>query len=132
MYLYSQLIDSCLAIILDGHMDMGSPLYALYKAFLQCHCLSTLISTNTANTHHAPCKQILHSIHEKLEGNLFLTMYPLRMPAFTDNVKRYCRDLSDASATHIPNTPTTTSFPLSDEELQAVERSEVHWIGNFG
>ena len=33
-YLSSQLLDSCLATTLDGHMDMGSPLYALYKAFL--------------------------------------------------------------------------------------------------
>ena len=112
-------------------MDMRSPLYALYKAFLQCHCLATLISTNTANTHHVLCKQILHSIHEELEGDLFLAMYQLGMPAFTDNVEQYCKDLSDVSPTFAPNTPTASS-PLSDEELQAIEQSEAHWTGNFG
>ena len=74
-YLSSQLLNSCLTSTLDGHMDMGSPLYALYKAFLQCHCLATLVSTNTADVHHALCKQILRSIHEELNGDLFLAMY---------------------------------------------------------
>ena len=107
-------------------MDMGSPLYALYKAFLQCHHLATLVSTNTADAHHTLCKQILCSIHEELEGDLFLAMYQLGMPAFMDDVKWYCRDLSDASPTFISNTPTASSSPLSDEELQAVEWSKAH------
>ena len=56
VYLSNQLLDSCFATTLDGHMDMGSPLYALYNAFLQYHHLSTPISTNTTNVHHALCK----------------------------------------------------------------------------
>ena len=120
-YLSSQFLNSCLATTLDRHMDMGSSLYALYKAFLQCHHLSTPISTNTADAHHALCKQILHSIHKELEGDLLLAMYQLEMPAFADDVERYCKDLSDASSTLAPNMPTTSSSPLSDEELQAVE-----------
>ena len=131
-YLSSQLLNSHLASTLDGHMDMGSPLYALYKAFLQCHHLATLVSTNTADAHHALCKQILHSIHEELEGDLFLAMYQLGMPTFADDVEHYCRELSDASPTFAPNTPTASSFPLTDKELQAVEHSEAHWTGNFG
>ena len=111
---------------------MGSPLYTLYEAFLQCHHLTTLISTNTADAHHVLCKQILCSIHEELEGDLFLDMYQLGMPAFTEDVEQYCRDLSNASTTYAPNTPTTSSSLLLDEELQAVERSETHWTGNFG
>ena len=129
-YLSSQLLDSCLTTTLNGHMDMGLPLYALYKAFLQCQHLSTLISTNTTNVHHALCKQILHTIHEELGGDVFLAMYQLGIPAFADDVKWYCRDLSQASATHIPNTPTTSSTPLSNEELQAVECSEAYWTSN--
>ena len=113
-------------------MNMESPLYTLYKAFLQCHHLSTLVSTNTTDAHHALCKQILHSIHEKLKGNLFLAMYQLEMPAFADDVEWYCKDLSDTSSTLAPNTPTTSFSPLSDEELQAVEWSEAYWTGNFG
>ena len=130
-YLSSQLLDSHLATTLNGHMDMGSPLYALYKAFLQCHCLATLVSTNTTDAHHALCKQILHSIHEELEGDLFLAIYQLGMPAFADNVEWYCRDLSNASPTFMLNTPTASSSPLSDEDLQAVERSKAHWTSNF-
>ena len=131
-YLSSQLLDSHLATTLDGHMDMGSPLYTLYKAFLQCHCLSTLVSTTTTNAHHALCKQILYSIHEELEGDLFLAMYQLEMLAFADDMKQYCKDLSDASSILAPNMPTVFSSPLSDEELQAVEWSEAHWTSNFG
>ena len=112
MYFSNQLLDSPLGTTLDEHMDMVLPLYALYKAFLQCHHLSTLISTNTANAHYTLCKQILHSIHEELEGDLFLAMYQLGMPAFADNIKQYCRDLSDTSAMHIPNMPTTSSSPF--------------------
>ena len=130
-YLSSQLLDSCLASTLDGHMDMELPLYALYKAFLQCHRLATLISTNTTDAHHALCKQILHSIHEELEGDLFLAMYQLGMPAFADNVECYCRELSDVSPTFAPNTPTASLSPLMDEELQAIKRSKAHWTGNF-
>ena len=116
-YLSSQLLDSRLASTLDGHMDMGSPLYTLYKAFLQCHRLTTLVSTNTADAHHALCKQILHSIHEELEGDLFLAMYQLGMPAFADDVEYYCKELSDASPTLAPNTPTAFSSPLTNKEL---------------
>ena len=117
VYLFSQLLDSHLTTTLDGHMDMGSPLYALYKAFLQCQHLSTLISTNTANAHHTLCKQVLHSIHKELEGDLFLAMYQLGMLVFADDIAQYCRDLSNASAMHTPNT-STTSFTLpSNEEL---------------
>ena len=130
-YLSSQLLDSRLASTLDGHMDMGSPLYTLYKAFLQCHRLTTLVSTNTADAHHALCKQILHSIHEELEGDLFLAMYQLGMPAFADDVEYYCKELSDASPTLAPNTPTAFSSPLTNKELWAIEHSEAHWTGNF-
>ena len=111
---------------------MGSPLYALYKAFLQCHCLTTLIFTNTTNAHHALCKQILRSIYKELEGDLFLAMYQLGMPTFADDVEHYCRELSDTSPTLAHNTPTASSSPLTDEELQAVEHSEAHWTSNFG
>ena len=131
-YLSSQLLNSHLASTLDGHMDMGSPLYALYKAFLQYHRLATLISTNTADAHQALCKQILRSIHEELEGDLFLAMYQLGMPVFADDVEHYCKELSDASPTFTPNTPTASSSPLTDEELQAIKHSEAHWTGNFG
>ena len=110
---------------------MGSPLYTLYKAFLQSHCLATLISTNTTNAHHVLCKQILHSIHEELERDLFLAMYQLEMPAFADDVKQYCRELSNTSSTLAPNRPTASSSPLSDKELQAIEHSKAHWTGNF-
>ena len=132
IYLSSQLLDSHLASTLDRHMDMGSPLYALYKAFLQCHRLATLVSTNTADAHHALCKQILRSIHKELEGDLFLAIYQLGMPAFADDVERYCRELSDTLPTFAPNTPTASSSPLTNEELHAVKRSEAHWMGNFG
>ena len=130
-YLSSQLLDSHLASTLDGHMDMGSPLYALYKVFLQYHHLATLVSTNTADVHHALCKQILHSIYEELEGDLFLAMYQLGMPTFADDIEHYCKELSDASPTFAPNIPTASSSPLMDEELQAIECSEAHWTGNF-
>ena len=113
-------------------MDMGSSLYALYKAFLQCHRLATLISTNTADTHHALYKQILCSIHKELEGDLFLAMYQLAMPAFADNVEQYCRKLSDASSTLTLNRPTASFSPLSDEELPAIEHSEAHWTITLG
>ena len=125
-YFSSQLLDSRLATTLDGHMDMGSPLYALYKAFLQCHHLATLISTNTVDAHHALCKQILYSIHEELEGDLFLAMYQLGILAFTDDVEWYCKDLSDASTILGPNTSTASSSPFLDEELQAMKRSEAY------
>ena len=131
-YLSSQLLDSHLATTLDEHMDMGSLLYALYKAFLQCHRLATLISTNTADAHHALCKQILRSIHKELEGNLFLAMYQLGMPAFADDIECYCKELSDTSPTLAPNTPMASLSPLTDEELQAIEHSKAHWTGNFG
>ena len=111
---------------------MESPLYALYKAFLQCHHLATLVSTNTANTHYALCKQILRSILEELEGDLFLAMYQLEMLAFANDVEWYCKDLSNTSSTLTPNMHIASSSPLSDKELQAVEQSEAHWTSNFG
>ena len=102
-------------------MDMGSLLYALNKAFPQCQHLSTLMSTNTANAHNALYKQMLCSIHKELEENLFLAMYQLVMPAFADNVEQYCKELSNSSAMHTSNTPTTSSTPFFAEELEVIE-----------
>ena len=59
-------------------------------------------------------------------------MYQLGMPAFADDVKWYYRDLSQASTTYTPNTPTTSSTPLFNKELQAIEHSEAYWTGNSG
>ena len=44
-------------------------------------------------------------------------MYQLGMLVFADDIEQYCRDLSNASTMHTPNTPTTSFTLPSNEEL---------------
>ena len=66
----------------------------------------------------------------ELEGNLFLAMYQVGMLTFTNEVEWYCKELSNSSATHASNIPTTSSTPFSAEKLEAIEQNEAYWTGN--
>ena len=122
--------DSHLASTLDAHMDIGSPLYALYKIFLQVERLDALYSLSTSIAQVDLWATIIRSIKDNLEGEILLALQQLGMPEFIEDVERYLWQIAP-NVTH-PKTPSASSSPLGSEEQSLVEAMEANWRGHDG
>ena len=121
-----RLKDSCLASTLDTHMDIGSPLYALYKTFLQVECLDTLYTLGTSIAQIDLWATMVHSIRDNLEGEILLALQQLGMPEFIADVEHYLWEITP-NVVPPPNTPSTSSSPLGSKEQHLVEAMEANW-----
>ena len=125
-----RLKDSHLASTLDTHMDIGSPLYALYKIFLQVERLETLYAISTSITQMDLWATLVCSIKDNLEGEILLVLQQLGMPEFIANVERYLWEIAPNVVP--PPTPSASSSPLGSEEQRLVETMEANWLGHDG
>ena len=66
--------DSRLASTLDVHMDISSPLYALYKIFLQVERLNALYTLSTSIAQIDLWATMVRSIKDNLEGEILLAL----------------------------------------------------------
>ena len=125
-----RLKDSCLASTLDAHMDIGSPLYSLYKIFLQVERLDALYSLSTSIAQVDLWATMIRSIKDNLEEEILLALQQLGMPEFVEDIERYLWQI--APNVIIPKTPSASSSPLESEEQQLVEAMEANWHGHDG
>ena len=125
-----RLKDSHLASTLDAHMDIGSPIYTLYKIFLQVECLEALYTISTSVTQIDLWATLVCSIKDNLEGEILLVLQQLGMPKFIADVERYLWEIA-LSVIH-PPTPSASSSPLGSEEQHLVETLEANWLGHDG
>ena len=126
-----RLKDSHLASTLDAHMDIGSPLYALYKIFLQVERLDALYTLSTSIAQIDLWATMVHSIKDNLEGEILLAPQQLGMPEFIADVERYLWQITP-NIVHAPTTPSASSSPLGSEEQRLVEAMEANWRGHDG
>ena len=84
-----RLKDSCLASTLDAHMDIGSPLYSLYKIFMQIARLDNLYSTNSSIAQISLWATITQDVKEHLEGEVLLVLQQLGMLGFIADIEWY-------------------------------------------
>ena len=125
-----RLKDSRLASTLDAHMDIGSPLYALYKIFLQVECLKTLYTISTSVTQMDLWATLVCSIKDNLEGEILLVLQQLGMPKFVADIERYLWKIAPNVVP--PPTPSASSSPLGTEEQLLIETLEANWLGHDG
>ena len=123
-----RLKDSRLASTLDAHMDIGSPLYPLYKIFLQVECLKTLYAISTSIAQMDLWATLVHSIKDNLEGEILLVLQQLGMPEFIADVERYLWKIAPNVVP--PSTPSASSSPLGSEEQRLIETMEANWLGH--
>ena len=125
-----RLKDSHLASTLDAHMDIGSPLYALYKIFLQVERLDALYFLSTSIAQVDLWATIVRSIKDNLEGEILLALQQLGMPEFLEDIERYLWEITPNIIR--PKTPSASSSPLEPEEQCLVEAMEANWRGHDG
>ena len=125
-----RLKDSRLASTLDAHMDIGSPLYALYKIFLQVERLETLYAISTSVAQMDLWATLVRSIKDNLEGEILLVLQQLGMPEFIADVERYLWEIAPNVVP--PPTPSASSSPLGSEEQCLIETMEANWLGHDG
>ena len=123
--------DSRLASTLDAHMDIGSPLYSLYKIFMQIACLNNLYSTNSLITQIVLWATITRDVKEHLEGEVLLALQQLGMPEFIADIEWYLWKIAPTIVWE-PSTPSASSSPLNSEEKDLVETMEINWRGHDG
>lgn len=121
-----RLRDSRLASTLDAHMDVGSPLYALYKIFLQVEQLDALYTLSTSIAQIDLWATMIRSIKDNLEGEILLALQQLGMPEFVADVERYLWQITP-NVVNPPTTPSASSSPLGSEEQRLVEAMEANW-----
>lgn len=114
---------------IGSYLDVGSPLYSLYKVYLQTTLLSTMENHFSANT------------QLEQEVVLIITLYPLGMLEFLEDLDRDLMALSlHQPLIHstlmfppsAPSTPSASSSPSTTKELMVVECVEAHWTGHDG
>ena len=123
--------DSHLASTFDAHMDIGSPLYSLYKIFMQIACLDNLYSTNSSIAQIALWATITWDVKEHLEGEVLLTLQQLGMPEFIADIEWYLWEIAPTIVQE-PSTPSASSSQLNSEERDLIEMMEINWKGHDG
>ena len=123
--------DSRLASTLDVHMDVSSPLYALYKIFLQVERLNALYTLSTSIAQIDLWATMVRSIKDNLEGEILLALQQLGMPEFIADIEHYLWELTP-NVVRPPTTPLASSFLLGSEEQHVVEAMEANWQGHDG
>ena len=123
--------DSRLASTLNAHMDVGSPLYSLYKVFLQITHLDALYTLHTSIVQIDLWATVVWNIKDNLEGEILLVLQQLGMPEFLADVEWYLWQIAP-NVIHEPSTPFTSSSPLSSEEQRLIETMEQNWHGHDG
>ena len=123
--------DSHLTSTLDVHMNVGSPLYSLYKVFLQVARLDALYTLHTSITQIDLWATVVQNIKDNLEGEILLTLQQLSMPKFLADIECYLWQVIP-NVVHEPSTPSALSSPLGSEEQRLVETMEQNWCGHDG
>ena len=115
-----------MAVPLSHYLDMESPLWNLYCAYLQNQHLGNLLSLTTSEASITRKVALLHTIYLEMDGNLSLALHQLYMPEFLEDINHYLYEINHIIISQIETTMPTASFsPLSPATLLAVEQAEL-------
>ena len=82
------------ALSIDSFLDIGSPLYALRRAYLKnshLHLMSTNVSPSPQQT---VLSRLIQEVYLEIEGSLVMGMYQLGMLEFLEDIDKYMLELS--------------------------------------
>lgn len=122
------LTNSQLTTAINFYLNISSPLYNLYLAYLQSARLSMFTARPASLAEEVIRTAIIKSIHQELKDSLLSVLYQLEMSEFLDNLKCYLDQLHSPS----PATPSISSSPLTTAEEAHLIQIEAHWSGHKG
>ena len=112
-------------------MDVGLPLYSLYKVFLQIACLDALYTLHTSIAQIDLWATVIWNVKDNLEGEILLALQQVGMPEFLADVECYLWQIAP-NIIHEPSTPSTSSSPLGSEKQRLIEAMEQNWCEHDG
>ena len=129
--LSNYLCSPAFALSIDSFLDIGSPLYALRRAYLKNSHLRLMSTNISLSPQQTVLSRLIREVYLEIEGSLVMAMYQLGMLEFLEDIDRYmlelsCRNSPDSSssfitalstcATSSSNVSASSSPLMSDEE----------------
>ena len=91
--LIQRLSDPRLTIPISAHLDMDSPLFALYRTFLQVERLTPLQEWRPSSAQGEIVLAHTRIVHRETQAALLVAMHQLGMTEFLEDLDRYTRQL---------------------------------------
>ena len=130
------------ALSIDSFLDIGSPLYALRRAYLKNSHLCLMSTNISPSPQQTVLSRLIRELYLEIEGSLVMAMYQLGMLEFLEDIDRYMLELSrrnspDSSSSFVTALSTRTtssnisasSSPLMSDEERVLQRVESWWTG---
>ena len=77
------------ALSIDSFLDIGSPLYALRRAYLKNSHLCLMSTNISPSPQQTVLSRLIREIYLEIEGSLVMAMYQLGMLEFLEDIDRY-------------------------------------------
>ena len=130
-------------LFIDSFLDIGSPLYALRRAYLKNSHLCLMSTNISPSPQQTVLSCLIREVYLEIEGSLVMAMYQLGMLEFLEDIDRYMLELShrnspDSSSSFVTALSTRTSSstnisasssPLVSDEERVLQRVESWWTG---
>ena len=126
--------DSRMAIPISAHLDLGSPLYALYRTYLSISNVSNVIPEMIGRVP-SPITTQLRALQRTALADLGIAMYQLGMLEFLDDLDRFLRENTTATGTPVPLIgnfphsptfgPSASSSIIDEDECRTLDLAEI-------
>ena len=133
--------DSRMAIPIAAHLDMGFPLYALYRTYLSVSNISNVVPRIIGCVPSLFPTQ-LRTLQRTAQADLGIAIYQLGMLEFLDDLDRYLRENAAVTRNPIPlignfpHSPTTgpsaSSSTIDENECHILDLAEVQHNRTLG
>ena len=77
------------ALSIDSFLDIGSPLYALQRAYLKNSHLCLMSTNISPSPQQTILSRLIQEVYLEIEGSLVMAMYQLGMLEFLEDIDRY-------------------------------------------
>ena len=82
------------ALSIDSFLDIGSPLYALRRAYLKNSHLCLMSTNISPSPQQTILSRLIWEVYLEIEGSLVMAMYQLGMLEFLEDIDQYMLELS--------------------------------------
>ena len=126
--------DSRMAVPISTHLNMGSPLYALYQTYLSISNVSNVVPEMIGHVP-SPTTTQLRALQRTALADLGIAMYQLGMLEFLDDLDRYLQENAVATRTPVPLIrnfshsptfgPSTSSSIIDEDKRRTLDLAEI-------
>ena len=123
-----------MAIPISAHLNMGSPLYALYRTYLSISNISNVVPKMIGHVP-SPITTQLRALQRTALADLGIAMYQLGMLEFLDDLDHFLRENATATGTPVPLIrnfphsptfgPSASSSIIDEDECRTLDLAEI-------